>query len=214
MCCASALAVVATPRTKIADSGPRVDLERLFPTRFGDWRIDTSLPVVLPSPDAQAVINRIYNQTLARTYVNARGDRVMLSVAYGGDQSDNMAVHKPEVCYPGQGFEVLAFHKDGLKLAGRTVPVRRLLTRLNTRVEPVTYWITVGNKVAGTGFSEKLAQLSYGMTGVIPDGMLVRVSTIDRDEARAYQVQSAFLVELTDSMAPESRSRVLGSLAM
>ena len=169
MCLAAALAVVAKPTAKIADRGPRVVLEQLFPTRFADWRIDTSMPLILPSPDTQAVLNKIYNQTLARTYVNGSGQRVMLSVAYGGDQSDSMAVHKPEVCYPAQGFELVRSRDTRLALDGRSVPARQLLTRLGSRVEPITYWITVGDQVPGpSGFGQKSPSSPTGCAAASP----------------------------------------------
>ena len=62
------------------------NLETMFPKAFGDWRVDTSMPVILPSPDVQALLDKIYNQVLSRSYVNAKGERIMLSVAYGGDR--------------------------------------------------------------------------------------------------------------------------------
>ena len=34
-----------------------------------------------------ALISKIYNQTLTRTYVNLRNERIMLSIAYGGDRA-------------------------------------------------------------------------------------------------------------------------------
>lgn len=213
MCAGSALALVARPTARIADRGPKVELEQIFPQRFADWRIDTSLPVVLPSPDAQEVLNRIYNQTLARTYINSRGERIMLSVAYGGDQSDNMAVHKPEVCYPAQGFEVLESADVHLSLAGRDVPARRLLTRLGSRVEPLTYWITVGDRVPGvSGFRQKFAQLAYGLRGTIPDGMIVRVSSIDRQSQGAWALQARFLDDLIAAVPEDGRDRVIGAV--
>lgn len=212
MCAGSALALVARPTQRFADRGPKVVLEEIFPERFGDWRIDTSLPVVLPSPDAQEVINRIYNQTLARTYVNGQGQRIMLSVAYGGDQSDSMAVHKPEVCYPAQGFEVLAASDASLRLAGREVPARRLLTRLGGRTEPLTYWITVGDRVPGSsGLRQKFAQLGYGLRGTIPDGMIVRVSSIDRQADSAWALQSKFLDDLIAVVPQDGLNRVVGA---
>lgn len=214
MCAGSALALVARPTQKVADHGPKVVLADLFPERFADWRIDTSLPVVLPSPDTQAAIDRIYNQTLARTYINGQGQRIMLSVAYGGDQSDSMAVHKPEVCYPSQGFEVLSAADTTLKLAGREVPARQMLTRLGGRVEPLLYWITVGDRVpSSSGFGQKIAQLGYGLRGSIPDGMIVRVSSIDRQATQAWALQRRFLDDLIAAVPEDGRNRVVGTLA-
>ncbi len=125
---AAALAKVGVPTKKIADQW-ETDLEKMFPTRFGDWQVDRSMPVILPAPDVQASLDRIYNQVLPRTYVNMRtGYRVMLSVAYGGDQSDGMSAHLPEVCYPSQGFELTGQRKVTLILDGRVVPAQRWLS--------------------------------------------------------------------------------------
>jgi hypothetical protein len=52
-----------------------VNLETMLPARFGGWRIDPSVEMVAPSPDVQANLDRIYNQTVSRAYVNAAGER-------------------------------------------------------------------------------------------------------------------------------------------
>ena len=107
MVSSGALTKALTPTKKIADQQEKIDLEIMIPTRFGDWRIDKSIIPLQVDAETQAMLDKIYNQTLSRTYVNSLGERIMLSVAYGGDQSDNLAVHKPEVCYYAQGFEVM-----------------------------------------------------------------------------------------------------------
>ena len=58
------------PTSRLADTRPKVELETMFPKAFGDWRVDDRMPVQLISPDTQAMLNKIYNQTLSRTYVN------------------------------------------------------------------------------------------------------------------------------------------------
>ncbi len=207
---AAALSAVATPRTRIADQGPKVDLEVIVPREFAGWHVDTQIKPVIASPDAQAILNKIYNQTLSRTYVNPNGDRVMLSMAYGGDQSDAMQVHKPEVCYPAQGFSVLKILKAQLTTPFGALPVTRLVAQQGPRNEPITYWITVGDHVALSGLDRKLQVMKYGLTGRVPDGMLVRVSSIDRDEANAYRIQEEFLNAMLASLDPGGRVRVAG----
>lgn len=210
MVAAAAMAHVARPTIRIADSGPKVDLESLFPKAFGDWRIDDRMPVIVPSPDLQAKLDAIYNQVLSRAYVNGKGERVMLSVAYGGDQSDGTSAHRPEVCYPAQGFQVVASQAGRIDLQGRVIPVRRVVTRLGARVEPLTYWIVVGDEVVTSGTQQKLAQLRYGVRGLVPDGMLVRISSIGGDEKQAYALQSEFLNDMVSAIEPERRGRVVG----
>lgn len=198
------------PTARLADTRPKIDLETIFPKTFDEWRIDDRMPVQLVSPDTQAMLDRLYNQTLSRTYVNPRGDRIMLSVAYGGDQSDGTRAHRPEVCYPAQGFQVSGSHESVLDLGGRVLRVRQLNSRLGGRIEPITYWVVVGERVALSGTEQKLAQLSYSARGVVPDGMLVRVSSIDADAAKAYSLQEAFVRSLTEAVSPALRAQVFG----
>lgn len=204
-------AVWARPTRHLADEIGMPDLETLFPSEFGDWRVDTSIPVILPSPDVQALLNKIYNQVLARTYVNPAGERIMLSVAYGGDQSDGTGAHRPEVCYPAQGFAISSNQPSTMALgAGRSIPVRRLMSRLGGRAEPITYWIVVGDEVVTTGIGQKLAQLRYGVRGLIADGMLIRVSSIDAEQARAYRLHDRFVADLHGVLDGAGSVRVFG----
>lgn len=206
----SALAVGMRPRKHMADEIGMPDLETLFPKQFGDWRVDTSIPVILPSPDVQALLDKIYNQVLARTYVNSQGQRIMLSVAYGGDQSDGTSAHRPEVCYPAQGFAISSNRAGTLRLGEREVQVRRLMSHLGSRHEPITYWVVVGGEIVTTGIGQKLAQMRYGLRGIIADGMLVRVSSIDQDMVRGHAAQTVFATELYRALPGEGRDRVFG----
>ncbi|GAB4483746.1 MAG: hypothetical protein OHK0018_15460 [Erythrobacter tepidarius] len=213
MALAAAAAVQMKPTRKIADQGPKIDLEAMIPRQFGDWKVDPAVIPLKVSPDVQARLDKIYNQTLARTYVNGKGERVMLSIAYGGDQSDNMQVHRPEVCYTAQGFEVTANAFGRIDTAWGAIPVRRVVARQGARNEPITYWIVVGDRIATRGLEQKLAQLRYGLTGRVPDGMLVRVSSIDRDEARGYAIQQEFVGTLLARVDEQRRLRLAGRLA-
>ncbi len=204
----------ATPTVRLSDRNARVDLEHWFPRAFGSWRVDESLAVVLPSPDVQAVLSSIYNQVLSRTYVDPNGTRVMLSVAYGGDQSDATRAHRPEVCYPAQGFQILYNEIGEVRLSdGRSIRVRQLMSQLGQRKEPITYWVMVGDQVAVSGTEQKLVQLRYGIKGLIPDGMLVRLSTIDPDKAHGFADQARFLNDLARVIPPELAPRILGAPA-
>lgn len=213
MVATAALAHWATPTTHLSDVLGKPDLEKIFPTAFADWRVDVRAAMVVPSPQTQAILDSIYNQTLTRTYINAAGDRVMLSVAYGGDQSDATRAHLPEVCYPAQGFQITASGKGQLDLAGRTVDTRLLMSKLGQRNEPITYWLVVGDRVTLNRTDLKLTQFRLGLKGLIPDGMLVRVSSIDSDMARGHKVQAAFLADMAGAFSETTRDRVFGTLA-
>lgn len=199
------------PTAKLADQRPRLDLETLFPKRFGGWMVDDRMPVQLVSPDAQAVIDKIYSQTLSRTYIGPGGVRIMLSVAYGGDQSDATRAHRPEVCYPAQGFQILRSGSSAYPVGQGSLRVRQLVAKQGGRVEPISYWIVVGERLTLSGTEQKLAQLRYTMSGTIPDGMLVRVSNIDPEAERSYAVHARFLADLASELQGDARLRVLGT---
>jgi EpsI family protein len=214
MIAASVSAVVLRPTQKLADLGPKIDLEAMIPSHFGDWKIDRTIVPLLPAPDVQAKLDKIYNQTLARTYVDSRGKRIMLSIAYGGDQSDAMQVHLPEVCYAAQGFQVKKSAEGEVLVGDREIPVRRVVATLGARVEPITYWITVGDQVVNNRIKRKLAQVRSGMAGRVPDGMLVRVSSIGREETEAYAIQDGFLRDMLRTMRADDLERVTGKLGL
>lgn len=199
------------PKSLLSAQRPAVKLDQIFPSQFAGWRVDDSLPVILPSPDVQARLDQLYSQILARTYINAAGTRLMLSVAYGQNQSDTTQVHRPEVCYPSQGFQLLGTQDAQISLdQARQLPVRRVQTRMGGRIEPVTYWIVVGDFAAVNRSQQKLAQLKYVVRGLIADGMLVRVSAIDSDSARSFAIQDDFIRQMRAAMAPAVAGRVFG----
>lgn len=207
------LAEWARPTKRVSDLHPGFKLGQIFPERFGDWVIDPNVPVVVPPPDQQALLNKIYNQTLARTYINRRGERVMLSVAYGGDQSDGLTVHIPDVCYPGQGFRVTETRDARLEVApGFVIPVRHLLTTLGPRVEPVTYWVLMGDEATTSNTQRRLVSLRYGLQRLIPEGMLVRVSSINPDMQAALVVHTRFVTDLVANSSAQDRERIVGKV--
>ncbi|MFN0159977.1 MAG: exosortase C-terminal domain/associated protein EpsI, partial [Burkholderiales bacterium] len=144
---------------------------------------------------------------------NPRGYAIMLSLAYGSDQSDSLQLHKPEVCYPAQGFQVEFRQVGALALPIGTIPATRLLTTLGPRKEPVTYWTTVGDEVIVGGLQKKLVEMRFGFTGRIPDGMLIRISSIDGNKERAFDFHQQFAEAMVGAVAVDQRRRLVGALA-
>ena len=200
------------PTHRLSEHKPPIALERQVPEAFGEWRIDRSIIPVVPDPSLQAMLDVLYSQTLARTYINNQGERVMLSIAYGSDQSSEAtAVHRPEFCYSAQGFRVQTLGQGTLEIQGTEVPVARLVGRLGQRIEPITYWVTLDEAATLPGFGRKLQQIRYGLQGQIPDGMLVRVSSISASNADAFAVQQRFLEQMYAAVPAEVRARYFGA---
>ena len=211
MVASSVLALALKPTRRVADQQPPVALEKMVPAAFADWRLDRNVAPVTVAADVQARLDVLYNQTLNRTYVDAQGRRVMLSIAYGGDQSgDGTQVHRPEFCYAAQGFQLMRNVAGDLGTRYGVLPVKRLLAVQGRRNEPITYWVTVGDRATVPGLGRKLNQLAYGLTGRVPDGMLVRVSSVDADTHNAYRLQERFINDLLGALPAQDRARIAG----
>ena len=57
-----------------------------------------------------------------------------------------------------------------------------------------------------------MVDLRYSLSGTIPDGILMRVSSIDRVTDNAYSIQKQFSTELIQAIAPENRDRFIGEI--
>jgi EpsI family protein len=213
MCAASVGGIAARPSTKAAEKGAGISLEAVVPKGFGDW---TELPeqsAQVVNPQTKELLDKLYSQTLSRSYVNKQGYRIMLSLAYGDDQRGGLQAHRPEVCYPAQGFRLGTVEDGTLATSFGNIEVRRLRTSLGARSEPITYWLTVGDQIVRSGFDKRIAQIRLGLTGQIPDGLLFRVSSIDNDTARAFSMHQKFVSDMMASVPPKERKQLSGLVA-
>ncbi|MEK8050120.1 exosortase-associated protein EpsI, B-type [Ideonella sp. DXS22W] len=203
--------VMAWAMKPVPQRGRVPDLEAIVPPSFGQWEVDRSIVPVPPSPDLQKVIDSTYDKTLARTYRNADGYRVMLSLAFGGSQTDGMNYHRPEVCYPAQGFDIRQKPESGdLAVGSRVIRVKRMVAGSGARNEPITYWLVVGGEVTGYGLQRKLLTIKHGLTGRIPEGMLIRVSSIDTAADKAFAIQQQFVEQMVAGLPANELRRFLG----
>ena len=190
-----------------------ISLETAVPKGFGDW---TELPersVQVVNPQTQELLNKLYSQILSRTYVNKDGYRIMLSMAYGDDQRGGLQAHKPEICYPAQGFKLLNVSDGALATAFGNIEVRRLITSLGARKESVTYWLTIGDQVIHNSFDKRIAEIRLGLTGQIPDGLLFRISSIDENSVNAFAMQQKFTADMMQAVSPPTRKQLSGLTA-
>jgi EpsI family protein len=213
MCAASIGSIAARPSAKAADRGAVISLETAVPKGFGDWAEAADQGAQVVNPQTKKLLDKIYSQVLTRTYVNKEGYRIMLSMAYGDDQRGGLQAHRPEVCYPAQGFQVRNLVDGTLATPYGAIDVRRLDTSLKNRNEPVTYWLTVGDQIIRNKFDKRIAQIKLGLTGQIPDGLLFRISSIDNDSARAYALQQQFAAELMAAVPADTRRQLSGLVA-
>ena len=190
MALAAGLAYARMPRRKYRLIAPG-QLERLIPLDVGGWRFQAASGLVLPPPDQLAQL--LYDDQLTRTYQSDVDLSVMLLVAYGSSQGGMLQIHRPEICYPASGFRLTDTVEDMMPVGnGRSIPVRRFTAASDTREEQVLYWTRIGQALPVSWAEQRLAVVRSNLRGYVPDGLLVRLSTISGDVKSAQDTLQRF----------------------
>lgn len=188
-----------TPTMHLVAVAP--DFETIIPERFGEWaQIADPFTQVGLTTGGNDLASQLYDKIVMRTYANNNGDRVMLAIAYALEQKQDIKIHRPEVCYVAQGFQLFSKTNNTIKVpAAKPINAQRLLVRNQNRYETVSYWVRIGDDYPASGMSARLKILHDGLKGKVLDGVLVRASIAISDPAGAadaYKKQEAFLIEL------------------
>jgi EpsI family protein len=190
-------------------------LQQVIPAQFGDWRqVDTALAPVDPTTDHDPGrdTNNPYDDVLMRAYSNSRGDVVLLALAYGREQHQEVKIHRPELCYVAQGFKVIKRSPHAFTIPARdTAPAdgARMLVEAPGRTEAVSYWIRIGRSYSASAWATRYYIFKQGVKRRSLDGILVRVSQIlDNTEAASeerYGIQEKFIADLVSAMPARAR---------
>lgn len=201
-----ALAAIATP--KVVSTGTPVSLEAGVARNFGAWReIPSNVAQVGVSTNTtDRNMDQPYDQLLMRTYRHESGRMVHVAVAWGESQRQEVKIHRPELCYPAQGFKVLSLSDTsfpGLRGPYGAVTGKRMLARTGGHHEAVVYWIRIGSVFSDSAWETRGHIVREGLQGRVPDGILVRVSTpTDADPASLesnFQMLEQFATELAQA---------------
>lgn len=188
---------------------PSLMLDVAVPKTFGAWREIPQRAMVV-NPQTQELLDKLYSQTLQRSYVNDQGYLIMLSMAYGDDQRGGLQAHRPEVCYPAQGFKLHETMARIIPTRFGEIAGRQLHTSMGPRSEPITYWFNMGNEPVTSTMQKRWVEFRLLLSGQVPDGVLLRVSSIDDDKARGWKMQEQFVAQLMDALSAENRVRLAG----
>lgn len=188
------------PRRRVALIGS-AKLDEITPRIFGDWHEIHVGEVVQPRTEG-TLAAELYSQMLGRVYANSRGDFVMLALAYGDTQSDLLQLHRPETCYPAFGFSITDSATGLLDVGAARLPTRALVASAPDRLENVTYWTRIGEYLPTSQGQQREDKLKIALHGIIPDGILVRASSIGDDAAASFALNRRFLKDLVLSIEP------------
>jgi len=210
--CATAggAAIAAKPRHHLKLIASGVDLDKVIPRQFGAWHDTDSTGLVVPQTE-DSLAAKIYTQTVGRIYTDG-DDAVMMLIAYGGTQNDTLQLHRPEACYPAFGFTLTASHAASIPLPNMaSVPGRALTATTAARTEQILYWTRIGEFLPNDGKGQRWAKLRSQLEGVIPDGVLVRLSNTVDDPAQALALNQRFARAMIEATPPRFRAGLIGT---
>lgn len=221
-CLVTAVVTLQLRPTQHVDRG-QVTLSTVVPPVAGSWReVKSNLVQMSLTPDGQDTAQAVastYDDTAMTSYVNPQGDVVMVALAYGRSQRQEGKIHRPELCYSSQGFEVAQATSVELPVltggAGKVL-VHRLEAVSRGRREIVSYWIRIGDLFSTSAFETRTYILRTGLQGRIPDGILFRVSQIVPADLAgpaleaAFERQEGFMSTLANTLTGGAQQMLLG----
>lgn len=202
---AAAVAAWRLPRKSLDYLGKQ-KLEDLVPKTIGPWKFVAASGLVVPPEDQLS--RTLYSQLLTRVYSNGDGLSVMLLIAQSAGQTGILQVHRPETCYPASGYQISPVTEHRVQLGDSNLTTNALTATNEGTTENIIYWTRVGERIPTTWKEQKLDVAEENLHGIIPDAVLVRVSTVSGDEAGALATLDQFTRMLIGSL-PASRQAVL-----
>ena len=214
---AAIFAEILQPHQLMARPAAAPTLESMVPRQFGTWTLIPEISPVKPTdpegyvPDSLST--KIYGQEIGRAYTDGHGDTLMLLVAYGPAQNYRLKSHRPEICYTANGFRVSEKTEALLRYRDGAPPIEamRLITQRESHFEPVTYWMRVGNEISNSVIDNQISRLKYGLQGIIPDGALIRVSTVGLSREASFKLQDRFIRDLLAAIPPSELNFFTGN---
>lgn len=186
-------------------------LEDLIPKAFAGWKEEQTNAIVTPQSE-DSLAAKLYSQIVGRLYGHPDHGYVMMLIAYGDTQNDLLQLHRPEVCYPAFGFELINNRPAEIILSKHAmVPGRALTATMSSRTEHILYWTRLGEYLPRDGSEQRMAKLKNQFAGTVPDGVLVRLSSMMEDQNESYKLNERFAGDLLRAMPAKYRRALIGT---
>ena len=182
----------------------REKLDDLIPKTLGPWNFVAASGLVVPPEDELS--KALYSQVLTRVYADGDNPPVMLLVAQSGSQTGFLQIHRPEICYSAGGYRVGTLAPLPIQFDSRQLPANRMDASAGGPTEHVVYWTRIGNQLPTSWKEQRLAVAEQNLQGIIPDAILVRVSTISNDPDAAWATIGNFVRTMLSSIPANRRS--------
>lgn len=207
---AAGSAALMTPRKSLNRLDGR-RLEDAIPLEIGSWHVTPSNAMILPKATEGSLADQLYSQTVSRLYLSETERPIMLVIAYGDTQSDQLQLHRPEACYTAVGFQISQSQRVDVTLgADLYLPARELVARNNDRVEPILYWTRIGDYLPASSSEQRWLKLKTEMQGYVADGALIRLSSVGESDAASFAALQTFARAMLEATDPAALAALVG----
>ena len=206
----ASVAGVAAARqpTKNIDYLGKNKLDQVLPEKLGKWTFVSTSGLVVPPEDQLA--RALYSQLLTRVYADETGEPIMLLVAQSATQSGILQIHRPEFCYTAGGYDLSPSAPHNVALQGATLPALSISATRDARTEQIVYWTRIGNHMPMSWPQQRMAVAMDNLRGLIPDAVMVRVSTYGTNQEATLAKIDDFIRTLMASVSPIIRRVFVG----
>jgi EpsI family protein len=160
-----------------------------------------------------SLADRLYNKIVERTYQNQEtGAEIMMLLAHGQRNTDDLQLHRPESCYPAFGFKLTRNAPTLVDLAPKVqLPARRLVAEAPGRLESIIYWARMGEFLPIDSREQRRDRLRTAMDGYIADGVLARFSSVSEHPDATLDMIQAFVPALIRATPARARDALIGT---
>lgn len=208
LACASGVAYARQPQVANVRI-PQDIFEKWVPDALGPWHILSSSGVLLPPPDA--LRDRLYDNLVTRVYGAPNMPPILVLLAYNNTQDGVVQVHRPEVCYSVGDFQLSETTPITINIGTESIPAKFFTATGPNRIEQVEYFTRMGKAFPRSWAQQRLAVMRANIEGIIPDGMMMRVSVLGMNAAQARPILAVFIESMIRKSNPSLQRLLLGS---
>jgi EpsI family protein len=154
-----------------------------FPAAIGLWHSEDLpySPAVVQAIGADDYTNREYSG----------GDRpVELYIGYYKDQRSGDAIHSPQNCLPGAGWEPVRYTILQIGSADRPVLVNEYIVEKGKSRDLVLYWYQAHGRIVASEYWAKFWLVADGVRNKSTDGAMIRIWTTAEDGEQSAQTRA------------------------
>lgn len=186
----------------------KAELENVLPKTIGRWKFVSNSGLVIPPEDQLS--RALYSQLLTRVYAEPSGGAIMLLIAQSPTQSGILQIHRPEFCYTAGGYDLSPSAPHTVELAGKALPALSISATRDGQTEQIVYWTRIGDRLPMSWTQQRMAVAMDNLRGIVPDAVMVRVSSYGANKAAALAQVDEFIQKMMSSVSPQFRRVLIG----